>query len=133
MVMGCSLVLFLLNDAVFDLEEDLAVDPIDARRFDRLGFDYVVELGCELFSENPLLHREDPERARRLAWLIASRQSGVNAAMFAAPEADCLPDLVEPRFAVLPDDVIRALQAKHAKGRLTPVATDKAVWNRMAA
>ena len=132
-VMGYLLVLFLLNDAVFDLEDDLTVDPVDARRFERLGFDYVVELGCELFSENPLLHRDDPERARRLAWLIASRQSGVNAAMFAAPEADCVPDLVEPRFAVLPDDVIRALQAKHTKGRLTPVATDKAVWNRMAA
>lgn len=125
--------LFLLNDAVFDLEEDLAVDPADARRFDRLGFDYVVELGCELFSENPLLHRQDPERARRLAWLIASRQSGVNAALFAAPEVDCLPDLVEPRFAVLPDDVLQALQAKYAKGRLGPVTADRAVWNRMAA
>ena len=50
-----------------------------------------------------------------------------------APEVDCLPDLVEPRFAVLPEDVLKALQAKHAKGRLGPVAADKAVWNRMAA
>ena len=70
--MGYLLVLFLLNDAVFDLEDDLTVDPVDARRFERLGFDYVVELGCELFSENPMLHRDDPVRARRLAWLKTS-------------------------------------------------------------
>lgn len=131
--MGCPLVLFLLNDAVFDLAEGLAVDPVDERRFARLGFDYVVELGCELFAENPMLHRDEPERARRLAWLIASRNVGLNAALFAAPEADCAPELVEPRFAVLPDGVLRQLKAKASKGRLTPVAADKAVWGRMAA
>ncbi len=131
--MGCPLVLFLLNDAVFDLAEGLAVDPVDERRFARLGFDYVVELGCELFAENPMLHRDEPERARRLAWLIASRNVGLNAALFAAPEADCAPELVEPRFAVLPDAVIRQLKSKASKGRLTPVAADKAVWGRMAA
>ncbi|WP_296817748.1 hypothetical protein [Brevundimonas sp.] len=125
--------LFLLNDAVFDLAEGLAVDPVDERRFARLGFDYVVELGCELFAENPMLHRDEPERARRLAWLIASRNVGLNAALFAAPEADCAPELVEPRFAVLPDAVIRQLKSKASKGRLTPVAADKAVWGRMAA
>ena len=131
--MGCPLVLFLLNDAVFDLDDGAAADPRDLRRFERLGFDYVVELGCELFSENPELHRADPVRARRLAWLIASRQSGVNAALFAAPEAGCIPDLVEPRFAVLPETVMRQLQSRETRGRLDPVAADKAVWNRMAA
>ena len=131
--MGCPLVLFLLNDAVFDLAEGLAVDPVDERRFKRLGFDYVVELGCELFAENPMLHRDEPDRARRLAWLIASRNVGLNAALFAAPEAACSPELVEPRFAVLPDAVIRQLKSKASKGRLTPVAADKAVWGRMAA
>lgn len=131
--MGCPQVLFLLNDAVFDLAEGLAVDPVDERRFKRLGFDYVVELGCELFAENPMLHRDEPDRARRLAWLIASRNVGLNAALFAAPEAACSPELVEPRFAVLPDAVIRQLKSKASKGRLTPVAADKAVWGRMAA
>ena len=131
--MGCPLVLFLLNDAVFDLAEGLAVDPVDERRFARLGFDYVVELGCELFAENPMLHRDEPERARRLAWLIACRNVGLNAALFAAPETACAPELVEPRFAVLPDAVIRQLKSKASKGRLTPVAADKAVWGRMAA
>ena len=95
--------LFLLNDVVFDLDEACPVTPADTRRFEKLSFDYVLELGCELFAENPLLHRNDPQRARRLAWLIAERSPDVNAALFAAPAVACDPDLVEPRFCALPD------------------------------
>ena len=123
--------LFLLNDVVFDLDEACPATPADARRFEQLGFDYVLELGCELFAEDPLLHRNDPARARRLAWLIANRSSDVNAALFAAPEAGCEPGLVEPRFCALPDMVMRQLQAKGR--RLDAVAADRAVWNRLAA
>ncbi|MCV0415089.1 MAG: hypothetical protein K5831_09425 [Brevundimonas sp.] len=123
--------LFLLNDVVFDLDEACPATPADARRFEQLGFDYVLELGCELFAEDPLLHRNDPARARRLAWLIANRSSDVNAALFAAPDAGCEPDLVEPRFCALPEAVIRQLQAKGR--RLDAVAADRAVWNRLAA
>ena len=123
--------LFLLNDVVFDLDEACPVTPADTRRFEKLSFDYVLELGCELFAENPLLHRNDPERARRLAWLIAERSPVVNAALFAAPAVACDPDLVEPRFCALPDAVMRQLQAKGR--RLDAVAADRAVWNRMAA
>ncbi|MBN9465596.1 MAG: hypothetical protein LCH57_03305 [Proteobacteria bacterium] len=123
--------LFLLNDVVFDLDEACPVTPADARRFDRLDFDYVLALGCELFAEDPLMHRNDPERARRLAWLIADRSPDVNAALFAAPAAACDPDLVEPRFCALPAAVMDQLQAKGR--RLNAVAADRAVWNRMAA
>ncbi|RZJ94368.1 MAG: hypothetical protein EON88_12690, partial [Brevundimonas sp.] len=56
--------LFLLNDVVFDLDETCPVTPGDARRFDSLDFDYVLELGCELFAEDPMLHRTDPQKAR---------------------------------------------------------------------
>ena len=77
--------LFLLNDVVFDLDETCPVTPGDARRFEKLGFDYVLTLGCELFAEDPLLHHNDPERARRLAWLIHDRSPEINAALFAAP------------------------------------------------
>ena len=123
--------LFLLNDVVFDLDEACPATPADARRFEQLGFDYVLELGCELFAEDPLLHRNDAARARRLAWLIANRSTDVNAALFAAPEAGCQPDLVEPRFCTLPAMVMRQLQAKGR--RLDAVAADRAVWNRLAA
>jgi hypothetical protein len=123
--------LFLLNDVVFDLDEACPATPADTRRFEQLGFDYVLELGCELFAEDPLLHRNDPARARRLAWLIANRSTDVNAALFAAPETGCHPDLVEPRFCTLPAMVMRQLQAKGR--RLDAVAADRAVWNRLAA
>lgn len=125
--------LFLLNDVVFDLDEASPVTAADARRFETLGLDYVLELGCELFSEDPLMHLNDPQRARRLAWLIHDRSSDVNAALFAAPEAGCDPDLVEPRFCALPETVLRQLKRREAKGQLDAVAADRAVWNRLAA
>ena len=125
--------LFLLNDVVFDLDEACPVTAADARRFEKLGFDYVLELGCELFAEDPLMHRTDPGRARRLAWLIAERSPEINAALFAAPARDCAPELVEPRFCALPEPVIRQLITRAAKGKLDAVAADRAVWNRMAA
>ena len=103
------------------------------RFFEKLDFDYVLEMGCDLFAEDPLLHRNDPARARRLAWLIAHKTEGVNAALFAAPDAGCAPELVEPRFCALPDMIMRQLQARAAHGRLSAVAADKAVWGRMAA
>ena len=125
--------LFLMNDVVFDLNEASPVTSADARRFEKLGFDYVLEFGCELFAEDPMLHRTDPGRARRLAWLIADRSPEINAALFAAPAADCDPDLVEPRFCALPEAVISQLGRQEKRGRLDAVAADRAVWNRMAA
>lgn len=125
--------LFLLNDVVFDLNEACPVTSADARRFESLGFDYLMELGCELFAEDPLMHRNDPERARRLAWLIHDRSPDVNAALFAAPEVDCDPALVEPHFCALPTTTMRQLHARGGKGKLDAVSADRAVWGRMAA
>lgn len=125
--------LFLLNDVVFDLDETALVSPADARRFESLDLDYVLELGCELFAEDPLLHLNDPQRARRLAWLIQDRSPEVNAALFAAPAAGCNPTLVEPQFCALPDAIMRQLKTRAARGKLDAVAADRAVWMRMAA
>ena len=125
--------LFLLNDVVFDLDEASPVTPGDARRFENLDLDYVLELGCELFAEDPLMHQNDPQRARRLAWLIHDRSPEVNAALFAAPAAGCDPSLVEPQFCSLPAPVMRQLKTRASKGKLDAVAADKAVWMRLAA
>ena len=125
--------LFLLNDDVFDLDEAYPVTAADARRFEKLGFDYLLTLGCELFAEDPLLHQNDPERARRLAWLIHDRSPDVNAALFAAPAVGCDPDLVEPQFCALPEPIMRQLKSRAAKGKLDAVAADRAVWMRLAA
>lgn len=125
--------LFLMNDVVFDLDEAAPVAPTDARRFEKLDFDYLMELGCELFAEDPLMHRNDPERARRLAWLLHDRSPEVNAALFAAPETACDPALVEPRFCTLPDAVMENLHRRGDRGRLDAVSADRAVWGRLAA
>lgn len=125
--------LFLLNDVVFDLDEACPVTASEARRFEKLGLDYVLELGCELFAEDPLLHLNDPQRARRLAWLIKDRSPEVNAALFAAPAAGCDPTLVEPQFCALPDAIMRQLRTRAAKGKLDAVSADRAVWMRLAA
>ena len=125
--------LFLLNDVVFDLDEAPPVSPADARRFEKLGFDYLLELGCELFAEDPLLHRNDPARARRLAWLIHDRGPDITAALFAAPAAGCDPALVEPQFCALPDEVLGQLLARAHDGKPDAVAVDRAVWGRLAA
>ncbi|MEJ6788844.1 hypothetical protein BrevBR_04775 [Brevundimonas sp. BR2-1] len=125
--------LFLLNDVVFDLDEASPVTPGDARRFENLDLDYVLELGCELFAEDPLMHQNDPQRARRLAWLIHDRSPEVNAALFAAPAAGCDPSLVEPQFCALPAPVMRQLKTRASQGKLDAVAADKAVWMRLAA
>ena len=125
--------LFLLNDVVFDLDEASPVTAGDARRFETLDLDYVLELGCELFAEDPLLHKTDPQRARRLAWLIHDRSPEVNAALFAAPEAGCDPTLVEPQFCALPDAIMLQLKTRASKGKLDAVAADRAVWMRLAA
>ncbi len=125
--------LFLLNDVVFDLDEACPVTAGDARRFENLELDYVLELGCELFAEDPLLHLNDPQRARRLAWLIHDRSPEVNAALFAAPAADCDPTLVEPQFCALPDAIMQQLATRAARGQLNALAADRAVWMRMAA
>ena len=125
--------LFLLNDVVFDLDEACPAPSHDVRRFEKLDFDYVLEMGCDLFAEDPLLHRNDPARARRLAWLIRHTAPEVNAALFAAPEMECDPELVEPRFCALPRPVLSQLQRKDARGKLDAVSADRAVWGRMAA
>ena len=125
--------LFLLNDVVFDLDEACPAPSHDVRRFESLSFDYVLEMGCELFAEDPLLHRTDPARARRLAWLIAHKAEGVSAALFAAPQAGGAPELIEPRFCALPEIVLRHLHQRARRGALDAAMADKTVWSRLAA
>ena len=93
----------------------------------------MLKLGAELFSERPLLHREDPARARRLALLILSKAPSVNAAQFTAPAAGCAPETVMSRVAEVSLEIMVSLRAQSARGALTPVAADREVWRRMAA
>ena len=124
---------FLLNDAVLNLQgEDLAPAAL-ARRFGSIGFDYVQTLGKELFSEHPLLQRDLPERAMKLAALINAKQPSINAALFVASARGCRPDQVGVRFASLDLPTIANLQRAHVTGALDAVVADREVWRRLAA
>ena len=125
--------LFLMNDRVLQLSDGPALD-VQSGRFDAISAAYAVKLGQELFAEQPMLHREAPERARRLALLLQAKAPEVNAALFVAPSVGCRPDQVITRFASLPVDVMAALlERDKAEGGLTPVQADREVWRRLAA
>ena len=125
--------LFLLNDAVLDIDLGSFSAPLDAGRLRALSLPHVMKLGTEMFSEQPLLHRHNPERAKRLAMLIAAKEPQVNAALFAAPSRGCKPDQVASRYAQLSIEVMSALYARDRAGALTPAEADSQVWRRMAA
>jgi len=125
--------LFLVNDTLFDIDERSVLPPIDARRFDSLNMSYVIQLGQELFAAEPLLPREAPDRAKRLATLLALKEPGMNAALFVAPARGCRPDQVGARFAQLSIEVIADLWSKQEGGGLDPVTADREVWRRLAA
>jgi len=107
--------------------------PLEARRFEAVSFGYVLQLGRELFSEEPRLQHTQPERARRLAWLLAQKQPEMNAALFVAPSKGCRLDEVAVRYCVLPVETLGHLHAKNQAGLLDAVAADREVWRRLAA
>ncbi len=127
------LMLFLLNDRILDLNVRAFEQPLDLARFHALSLAYVIKLGQELFSEAPLLHRDEPERAKRLALLIVAKAPEVNAALFAAPAQGCRPDEVINRFANLDIQAMASLTIRERRGDLNPVTADREVWRRMAA
>lgn len=125
--------LFLLNDVVFKLDNTCPAPIHDERRFAVLDLDSVLELACDLYAEYPELQRTHPERAVRIAWLLSRKTEGLNAALFTAPAEGCAPELVEPRFCVLPEPVMQQLWQRTNTGDLTPETADNVVWNMRAA
>ena len=125
--------LFLLNDRVLIIDSAL-VHSISADRFRDISPSFAIKLGQEMYSEQPMLHREAPERARRLALLLSAKAPETNAALFVAPAHGCRPDEVITRFAALPMETLANLYARDKEeGGLTPVQADREVWRRMAA
>lgn len=125
--------LFLLNDKLLQVDGSRLASPLDAKRFESVSLGYVVQLGRELFSEEPLLHQTQRERARRLAWLLNSKQPELNAALFIAPARGCKLDEVTVRFCALPVETIAHLHSKNEAGLLDAPTADREVWRRLAA
>jgi hypothetical protein len=124
--------LFLLNDVMLTLDARGA-PPLNVRSMDALSPQAITRLAQELYAEEPLLHRRDPERASRLALLIASKTPDINAALFAAPAKGCSPEAVAVRYASLPIESISELYMEHKARGLSPVLADRMVWRRLAA
>lgn len=125
--------LFLMNDAVLNLDLVKLAPNMAPRQFNALTLQSVKRLGQELYAECPLLHVRRPQRAARLATLIIAKAPTVNAALFTAPDFGCKPDEVAVRFASVDFAVMAQLSRRQDEGLLDTVWTDRQVWRRLAA
>ena len=122
-----------MNDVVLNLDMRVLTLPLELQRFRSLSLSYVLELGQELFAASPRLQHDEPEKARRLALLIAAKHPEINAALFVSPAQGCAPADVSVRYCQVGFEVMAALLERQNAGRLDPVATDNQVWRRFAA
>ncbi len=125
--------LFLMNDTVLEVDMRKLVTPAQRARFQALSLPFVMNLGREMFAEQPLLHQERSERVLRLAALILSKAPDVNAALFQASRVGCDPREVAAELTEVDLAVLGALYERQRKAALTPFAVDREVWRRMAA
>lgn len=125
--------LFLMNDVVLSLDALELAPPATVKRFQALSLDFVGKLGQELFSEDPLVHRTTPERARRLAALITAKAPEINAALFVAPAQGCPVEQVAIRYVQISFEVMGLLYERQMQGSLTTLEADRQVWRRLAA
>ncbi|MFN3229972.1 MAG: hypothetical protein ACK41P_08985 [Asticcacaulis sp.] len=125
--------LFLINDTILDLDTARILHPLEAARFEALGVDFILQLGCELFAADPMVHKTHPERVRRLLSLIALKMPAVNAVEFFVSSNSGRPQDVMATTKVLHEVVLQTMAAQQQAGQLDLATVDKAVWHRRAA
>ncbi len=123
---------FLLNDVVLNVEASHMMHPLDAERFSALSIDYIAQLGKEMFAEDAMAHRSNPERARRLCYLIHLKMPRVNAAQFYVTALGD-PMAVETDFQSINEMALSMMLQQQTAGMLDARKVDAAVWHRMAA
>jgi len=124
---------FLLNDVVLDVDSTHMMHPLDAERFSALSIDYIAQLGKEMFAEDAMAHRSNPERARRLCYLIHLKMPRINAAQFYVTAMTGDPAAVETDFQSINEMVLSLMLDQQSSGTLDARKVDAAVWHRMAA
>ncbi len=124
---------FLLNDVVLDVDPNRFLQPLEADRFAALGIDYIAQLGKEMFADDPQAHRSNPERARRLCYLIHLKMPRINAAQFFVATANGQPEGVEAKFESIHEMALGMMLEQQSAGLLDARKVDAAVWHRMAA
>lgn len=125
--------LFLMNDTVLSLDAETLAAAKQKTAAAPLKFDFISRMGQELFSDDPLVHKNRAERAKRLAALIVTKAPTVNAALFLAPMRGCSSDQVAYRYAQVDFEVLCGLATRQNDGALTVVEADRSVWKRLAA
>ncbi|MFT4074453.1 MAG: hypothetical protein QM647_02905 [Asticcacaulis sp.] len=122
---------FLLNDLILDIDAAHMMHPLDAERFSALSVDYISQLGKEMFAEDAQAHRHNPERARRLCYLLHLKMPRVNAAQFFA--MGNRPENVDASFKSLNEMAMGMMFEQQTAGMLDARKVDHEVWHRMAA
>jgi hypothetical protein len=125
--------LFLMNDTVLSLDAETLAAAKQKTAAAPLKFDFISRMGQELYSDDPLVHKNRIERAKRLAALIVTKAPTVNAALFLAPMRGCSTDQVAYRYAQVDFEVLCGLATRQNDGVLTTVEADRSVWKRLAA
>jgi hypothetical protein len=128
-----SLLFFLLNDLVLELDPSRMMHPLEAERFEALSLDYIAQLGKEMFAQDPQAHRQNPERARRLAYLIQLKMPRVNAVQFFAMSNQGRVEDIDASFKSLNEMVVGMMYQEQMAGALNASKVDQAVWHRQAA
>ena len=128
-----SVFYFLLNDLILDIDATRMMQPLDAERFSALSVDYIAQLGKEMFAEDVQAHRNNPERARRLAYLIHLKMPRVNAAQFFVTSTSGASESVDASFKSLNEMAMELMFAQQKIGQLDSRKVDNEVWHRMAA
>ncbi len=124
---------FLLNDLILDIDSSRMLNPLDADRFSALSLDYIAQLGKEMFAEDVNAHRRNPERARRLAYLINLKMPRINAAQFFITAPGGGLESVDASFKSLNEMAMGMMYDQQMRGQLDANKVDYEVWHRMAA
>ena len=124
--------LFLLNDAVLNLDLQALTPPVVASRFAALSLASIQRLGCEMFAEDPQLQHNAVDSAKRLCAMIVAKDPMVSAALFLAPAPGCDPGQVTVRLANLDLSIMAKLHMVQQAGSLTPTIANESVWARAA-
>lgn len=122
---------FLLNDLILDIDVARMINPLDAERFSALSVDYIAQLGKEMFAEDVQAHRHNPERARRLCYLLHLKMPRINAAQFFV--TGDAPESVDASFKSLNEMAMGMMYEQQNAGMLDARKVDSEVWHRMAA
>lgn len=125
--------LFLFNDAVFDLGDLKSVlnsgqIPLSIAQIEALTVSQLNGLVREAVFSDPQIARSKPDHVRHLCALICYIAPGANALLAVCPQGAKSWHAVGLRYANVPITTLAYLWGEQSSGRLTPQLANSAVW-----